>query len=162
MTGCTDSGLNLLQRTLDETIESLVPQLESLLQTLAPAETVSCGPEDSGYKLTVPLAFPDGIGRGQVVARVFRYRDHVRLDVEIAHTRMFARPDGSPSDRRCFLNDFVASARIQPKGELPPEFRRYAVAGVHAARDAVQRHNRAQTAPWNQVHVVDIGGAVTA
>jgi hypothetical protein len=155
MTGCTESSLTLLQRELDGTIERLVPAVESMLQTLAPAEVVVTEPDEGGQKLSVPLHFPDGIGRGQAIARVFRYRDYVRVDFEIAHNRMFARPDGTPSDRRCFLNDFVASVSIQPKGELPAEFRRYVVSGVHAARDAVQRHNRGQTAPWNQVSVVE-------
>ena len=33
------------------------------------------------------------------------------------------------------------------------DFHRYVVSGVHAAREAVQRHNRQQTAPWNRVTV---------
>jgi len=107
---------------------------------------------------SVPLRFPDGIGLGRVVAQLFRYRDKVRLDIEIVHNRTFARPDGAPSDRRCFMNDFIASVAIAAKTEdLETDFRRGVVSGVHAAREAVQRHNRQQIAPWNQVKVAARG-----
>lgn len=154
MTGCIESGLTLLQREIDETIERLSPPVESLLQTLAPDETVSSESVDSGFSFSVPLRFPDGIGLGKVAATLFRYRDKVRLDIEIVHNRTFARPDGTPSDRRCFMNDFVASLAVAAKTEdLSADFRRSVVSGVHAARDAVQRHNRQESAPWNRVTV---------
>ncbi len=154
MTGCTESGLALLHRELDETIESLLPSVEALLQALASDESVTSEPSDAGHTSSIPLRFPDAIGAGKVVGVLFRYRDHVRLDIEIVHNRRFARPGGQPSDRRCFLNDFVASISLPAKtAELPQEFRRYVVSGVSAARDAVQRHNRQQTAPWSQVVV---------
>ncbi len=155
MTGCTDSGLTLLRRELDETIERFLPAVESLLQTLAPDEAVEHESEGAGYVMAVPLRFPDGVGHGKVVAELFRYRDQVRLDIELVHNRMFALPDGSASDRRCFMNDFVASQHLTASTEeLSPDFRRSVVSGVHAALDAVQRHNRAQAAPWSQVTVV--------
>ena len=154
MTGCTESGLALLQRELDETIEKLLPAVESLMQALASNEGVECESEDDGHAFTVPLRFPDGICTGMVVAKVFRYRERVRLDIEIAHNRVFAGTDGRHSDRRCFMNDFVASTSFAPgTEEVPNDFRRYVVSGVLAARDAVQRHNRQQTAPWNRVSV---------
>ena len=155
MTGCTESGATTLQRELEGAIERLVPSVESLVQALSPGEAVARDAITGGVRYTVPLRFPDGVGQGRVSAQLFRYRDHVRLDVEVAHNRMFARPDGSPSDRRCFLNDYVASLRIGTSAdEVPVDFRREVVSGISAARDAVQRHNRSQAAPWNQVHVV--------
>jgi hypothetical protein len=156
MTGCTESGATTLQRDLEEALERLGPSVESLVQALSPGEAVSPDTVTGGIKYTIPMRFPDGVGTGNVAAQLFRYRDHLRLDVEIAHNRMFARPDGSPSDRRCFLNDYVASLKIAPSAdEVPVDFRREVVSGVNAARDAVQRHNRLQAAPWNQVHVVE-------
>lgn len=153
MTGCTESGL-AVQRGLDETIEKLLPTIESLMQTLAPNEVVACESEDDGFAFTAPLRFPDGIGTGTVVAKLFRYRERVRLDIEIAHNRVFARPDGTTSDRRCFMNDFVASTSFEIGTDaVSNDFHRYVVSGVHAAREAVQRHNRLQTAPWNRVSV---------
>jgi hypothetical protein len=155
MTGCTDSSVGLIYRELEETIASLTPQVEAMLQPIAPDETVSRESDDAGSRFAVPLRFPDGIGSGIVVARMFRYRDSVRLDVEIVHDRMLARPDGTPSDRRCYMNDFVASIALAPgTDEIPTDFRRSVLRGVKLASDAVQRHNREETAPWNQVHVV--------
>ena len=154
MTGCTESGLAVLHRELDETIEKLRPAVESLMETLASNEVVACESEDDGFAFTTPLRFPDGIGTGTVVAKLFRYREHVRLDIEIAHDRVFARPNGTTSDRRCFMNDFVASTSFETGTDtIGNDFRRYVVSGVHAAREAVQRHNRQQTAPWNRVTV---------
>ncbi len=154
MTGCTESGLAILQRELDETIEKLLPAVESLMQTLAPNDVVACESEDDGFAYTAPMRFPDGIGTGTVVAKLFRYRERVRLDIEIAHDRVFARPDGTTSDRRCFMNDFVASASFEIGSDtVSNDFHRYVVSGIHAAREAVQRHNRQQTAPWNRVSV---------
>ncbi len=90
-----------------------------------------------------------------MVARLFRYRDTVRLDVEIVHNRMLASPNGGTSERRCYLNDFVASITLPAGSEqIPMDFTRSVLRGVRNARDAVQRHNREQSAPWNQLKVV--------
>ena len=63
------------------------------------------------------------------------YRDLVRVDVEVVHNRMFAKADGSPSDRRCYMNDFVATVTVPPETEqLPPDFERSVLRGVRAAR----------------------------
>lgn len=154
MTGCTESGLAVLQRELDETIEKLRPAVESLMETLSSNEAVEFETKDDGFAFTTPLRFPDGIGTGTVVAKLFRYRERVRLDIEIAHNRVFARPDGTMSDRRCFMNDFVASTSFDiGTDSISSDFHRYVVSGIHAAREAVQRHNRLQTAPWNRVTV---------
>ena len=115
---------------------------------------VACESEDDGFAFTAPLRFPDGIGIGTVIGKLFRYRERVRLDIEIAHNRVFARPDGGNSDRRCFMNDFVASTSFEKGTDtISNDFHRYVVSGVHAAREAVQRHNRHQTAPWSRVSV---------
>jgi len=154
MTGCTDSSVGLAYRQLGETIESLAPQVEAMLQPIAPDEPVTSESESAGYRFVVPLHFPDGIGVGHVVARLFRYRDTVRVDVEVVHNRMLSKPDGSPSERRCYLNDFVASIMLAAgTEELPPDFRRGVQRGVLRSRDAVQRHNREEKAPWNQIRV---------
>ena len=155
MTGCTDSSVGLIYRELDETIASLTAQVEAMLQPIAPDQAVSRESEEGGCRFAIPLRFPDGIGNGVVVARLFRYRDSVRLDVEIVHDRMLARPDGTPSDRRCYLNDFVASVALDAgTEEVSADFRRSVLRGVKLAREAVQRHNREETAPWNQIHPV--------
>jgi hypothetical protein len=158
MTGCTDSSLPVICRELDETIENLVSVVEGLLQRLSDAAPISTGEtEGSGARLTVPLRFPDGIGQGQVVASLFRWREAVRLDIEIVHNRTFTRPDGGASDRRCFLNDYEASVSL-PVGtsELPAAFERQVISGILAARDAVQRYNRQHQAPWSQVRVTAV------
>lgn len=154
MTGCTESSLGLIYQELDQTIERLVPTVEALIARAANDEAVQSEPVEGGVTITTPLRFPDAIGRGQLVAKLFRYRDTVRLDIEVMHNRYFAKRDGTPSERRCFLNDFVAATAL-PAGaqELRTEFRRQVIAGVRAARDAVQRHNRAHQEPWNQVRV---------
>ena len=155
MTGCTESSLGLIYRGLEETIESLLPAVEAMLQPTSRDAVVIRESDEAGYRFAVPITFPDGIGRGHAVARLFRYRDTVRLDVEIVHNRMLARPDGGPSDRRSYLNDFVASISLPAGSEdVPPDFVRSVLRGVRSARDAVQRHNRDQTAPWNQMKVV--------
>lgn len=155
MTGCTESSLGLIHRELEETIELLVPRVEAMLQPIPADDVMAREPDGAGYRFAVPISFPDGIGRGHVVAQLFRYRDTVRLDVEIVHNRVLARPGGGPSDRRCYLNDFVASTSL-PVGaeEVPLDFVRSVLRGVRNARDAVQRYNRDQSAPWNQVKVV--------
>jgi hypothetical protein len=157
MTGCTDSSLPVICRELDETIENLVSVVEDLLQRLSDAAPIGTETEGSGARLTVPLRFPDGIGQGQVVASLFRWREAVRLDIDIVHNRTFTRPDGGASDRRCFLNDYEASVKL-PVGtsELPEEFERQVISGVLAARDAVQRYNRRSQAPWCQVRVAAV------
>lgn len=155
MTGCTESGVSLIYQELDQTIERLVPEVEALVARAADDGTVAAEHEEGGYVITTPLRFPDAIGRGRLVARLFRYRDTVRLDVEIDHNRRFAKPDGTASDRRCFFNDFVATTTLVPgTSELSTDFKRQVIAGVRAARDALQRHNRTHTEPWNQVKVV--------
>jgi hypothetical protein len=154
MTGCTDSSLPVVCRELDETIEQLVPVVERLLQRLSDVAQVTSGTEGSGARLSVPLRFPDGIGQGQVVASLFRWREAVRLDIEIVHNRTFTKPDGSASSRRMFLNDYAASIKLAVgTTELPEEFERQVVSGVLAARDAVQRYNRQHQAPWSHVRV---------
>jgi hypothetical protein len=150
--GCIESGSFLSTERLGETVESLAPAVAALLQRIAPTEVVATESDAAGYRFVLPVRFPDGIGVGTVLARLFRYRDRVRLDVEVVHNRMFAKADGSPSDRRCYMNDFVASTAIASDAtELPPDFERSVLRGVLRAREGVQRHNRVRAAPWNQV-----------
>lgn len=158
MTGLLESGLSLARRELAETVDRVLPLVEELLQRFSPEEIVTTEPEEFGYRVSVPFAFADGIGVAHVVASLFRYRDAVRLDLELEHNRRLARPDGAASDRRCFLNDYVATITL-PAGsqELPIEFRRKVFRGVQAARVAVQEYNRKHPEPWNQLRVVAVG-----
>jgi hypothetical protein len=149
-----DSSLPVICRELDETIGNLVPAVEGLLQRLTDAVPTVGELEGPGVRVTAPLRFPDGIGKGEVVASLFRWRESVRLDIELAHNRAFTKPDGKASERRCFLNDYEASITVSAgTEELPAEFQREVVSGISAARDAVQRYNRVHQAPWSQVSV---------
>jgi hypothetical protein len=157
MTGCLESGTSLLRRELDRTIEALGPLVDALLQRLSPSDGVTSELGEAGLKADVPLEFPDGVGRGAVVAQLFRYHDTVRLDLVLEHNRRFVKPDGTPSDRRCYLNDFQASITL-PKGatELPEAFQRAVVSGVFAAREGVARHNRLHPQPWHQIEIAAV------
>ena len=155
MTGCTESTTPVLNRELEETIEKLVPAVEDLLQRITGAAPASTEGDGTDQEIAAPLRFPDGIGQGQVLASLFRWRDTVRLDIEIVHNRTFATPRGTASDRRCFLNDYQASTTIAIGAEeIPEDFVREVISGVSAAREAVQRYNRRNNTPWSQVAVV--------
>ncbi len=154
MTGCTESRVPVLYRDLEETIENLIPGVEELLQRITGAAPVRNEGDVTNVNIAAPLRFPDGIGQGQVVASLFRWRDTVRLDVEIVHNRMFMTPRGTASERRCFLNDYQASTTLQiGAGEIPESFSSEVTSGVLAAREAVQTYNRRNPAPWRQVTV---------
>jgi hypothetical protein len=154
MNALTNPKAAQIAAELDSDIGVLVPGLDNLLSRVTGVEPTVAEFERSSIRLMAVLPFPDGIGHGEVVATLFHYRDQLRLDVEVEHNRMFARPDGSPSDRECYLNDFVASVTLAPGAqELPEEFVRHVVAGIAAARDAVRRHNRRNAAPWSEVQV---------
>lgn len=156
MTGLVDSGTSALQTELDRLIETLTPAVEGLLRHIAPDEQVITSLEGSDTVIEVPLRFPDGIGQGRVVADLFRYHDTVRLDLHIDHNRFFARPNGLPSDRRCFMNDYKASLALRGGAtELPDEFETRVLAGVRAAADAVQRYNRQHPEAWNEIRVAE-------
>ena len=154
MNACMDSQALVATPGIDEAICALSTPVEDLLRRLSASDPVTRQQDGAGLGFTVPLHFPGGIGRGEAVAHLFHWRASVRLDVQIVHDRMFAKPDGSPSDRRCFLNDYQASISLPPGStELPTEFIRDVVSGVSAARNAVQRHNRRHLQPWNRVVV---------
>jgi hypothetical protein len=154
MTGCTESTTPVLNRELEETIEKMVPTVEDLLQRITGAAPATTEREGFDLEIAAPLRFPDGIGQGQVLASLFRWRDTVRLDIEIVHNRTFMTPRGTASDRRCFLNDYQASTTIEIGAEgIPENFEREVISGISAARDAVQRYNRRNNVPWSQVAV---------
>lgn len=154
MTGCLESGTSLLRQELDRTIDAIAPLVEALLERLSPSETVTSESSLQGFRAEVPLGFPDGVGQGSVVAQLFRYHDTVRLDLMVEHNRRFLRPDGTPSERRCYLNDFQATLTLQRGAtELPEAFQRGVVSGVLAARDGISRHNRLHPQPWHQIRI---------
>jgi hypothetical protein len=154
MTGCQDSNATLPVVEIDDRLESFIPAVVSLLQRITSVKpTVTCE-VGTDVKFSSELSFPDRIGEGEIAAELFVYRDTVRLDLHLEHNRVFATGNGSPSGRRCYLNDFVASVTLDAEQDtLPNDFVRGVVAGVTAARDAVRRHNRRAKLPWNEIRV---------
>ena len=154
MNALTNPRAAQIASELDTEVGVLVPALEDLLSRVTGSESTVLEFDRNSIRLSAHFTFPDEIGYGDVVASLFRYLEEIRLDIEVEHNRMFARPDGTPSDRVCYLNDFVASVTLaRGTREFPEEFVRHVVAGVAAARDAVRRHNRRNHAPWNEVQV---------
>ena len=159
MNACENNNTATFETELERTMRSLVPEVSNLLQRITNAEPTITYTEDS-VRMASPLSFPDGIGEGALTANLFHYRDGLRLDIRVDHNRVFAGPHGGPSDRRCFLNDYIASRAIEGGTEsLPTDFVRMVVAGVAVARDAVHRHNKKAKAPWNEVRVAERTGA---
>lgn len=157
MTGCQNSNAAV---PVDAGVTNLTSAVGDLLHRITKVEPIVTRLEGAGVKLVSPLSFPDGIGKGDIVAKLFPYRAALRLDLYVDHNRMFARADGTASGRHCFLNDYVASVNVDPAAvALPPEFIRSVVAGIGAARDAVRRHNRRNQAPWTQVQVAALAEA---
>ncbi len=137
---------------IEDTMNQVVPHVHDLLHRITNTEPVTS--KEQGYRMVSPLRFPDGVGEGWVVAELFRYRHEVRLDIRVDHNRMFAAPSGSPTDRRCFLNDYIASVTVGSGADMiPGDFVRSVVAGVTAARDAVKRHNKQSQTPWAEIRV---------
>ena len=154
MSAATAGNRILKTRAAEETVDRLVPAVEDLVQRIVPDGVVTTVDETAGYRLTSDLSFADGVGRGRVVARVFRYREDVRLDIELQHNRVFADRGGTPTDRRCFMNDYVASIRLEVgELELPADFVRATLRGMRVAQDAVAEFNRKNPQPWRQVRV---------
>lgn len=153
MVSWTPAGTPLLFPELDSSIGNIVPAVEDMLRRVSGVEPTVIN-ADGGIQLAARISFSDGIGSGAVVAEIFRYRDAVRIDLRIDHNRVFADADGTPSNRRCFLNDYVASVTIEPgASDLPAPFVRGVVGGATAARDAVRRHNRRARGPWEEMRV---------
>ena len=154
MTGClTDTRQDLLRR-VDDTVTRLVPEVAALLEGLSSSGELRSHQDNGGHVLSIPLRFPDGIGQGALVARVFRYRDVARVDVEVVHNRMLADAVGVAT-RPCFLNDFVDSVSLPPGADrLPDGFRARVASGVRDAVSGVDSHNRRHPQPWGRVRVV--------
>jgi hypothetical protein len=157
MTGCVTGGSEDLLRRLDAAVEALVPRVADLLTDLFPEADVSASREEGTSVLTVPVRFPDGIGRGTLRAQVFRYRTAARVDLTLTHNRVIALADGRPTDRACFLNDFKASVTLGPNTTtLPDRFVTQVREGVRGALAAVEAHNRRHPQPWSRIHVTAI------
>ncbi len=154
MTGCNDSNTALPVSDIDARLGNLVPEVVSLLRRITSAEPAVTYGAATDVKFTSELSFPDGIGEGEIAAELFLYRDAVRLDLHIEHNRIFATAADNASERRCYLNDYVASVTLDAdEDSLPSDFVRGVVAGVTAARDAVRRHNRRTNLPWHEIRV---------
>ena len=154
MSGYINTSVSELSEGLDQTIGRLLPAVADLLERISHSDLVAIEGDGAEVRMIVPLRFPDGIGRGDVVAQLFRWRGRVRLDITVDHNRLFARPDGTSLGQRCFLNDYQASATVDAGSDgLPAEFQRKVISGVLAARDAVQRHNRRHRNPWSEITV---------
>lgn len=133
--------------------QALVEEATSLVRRVAAAEPIVSEGERE-VRLTAPLTFTDGLGRGDVIATLFPYRGRLRFDLTLEHDRVFARPDGSATGTRCYLNDYIASVQLDRDAPtLPAEFVRNVIAGVSAARDAVRRYNRRCGSDWFRVAV---------
>ncbi len=154
MTGCQDSNATLSVVEIDARLESLIPAVVSLLQRITSVKPTVTYAVGTDVKFSSELSFPDGIGEGEIAVELFVYRDAVRLDLHLEHNRVFATANGRPSERRCYLNDFVASVTLDAEQDtLSNDFVRGVVAGVTAARDAVRRHNRRAKPPWHEIRV---------
>jgi hypothetical protein len=154
MTGCVAWDPTDLLRRLDAAVERLVPQVAALLGEVAPGSAVSPSRSGNAVTLEAPVRFPDGIGRGAVVARVFRYRTSVRVDIALSHNRKIALADGRPGARVCFLNDYSASTSLGPDAEcLPEAFVSEVQSGTQRALTAVDDHNERFPQPWSRIRV---------
>lgn len=155
MTGCLSATQQDVLRQVDDTVARLLPEVAALLEGTSTEGELRTHRENGGHVLSIPIPFPDGIGQGAVVARVFRYRDVARVDVEIVHDRKLADAAGDATNRPCFLNDFVASISLSGGTErLPDEFRAQVTAGIRGAVAGVETHNRRYPQPWCRVRVV--------
>lgn len=155
MTGCVARDSADLLRRLDAAVDRLVPHVTALLGSIPAAGPVTASRAGNVVSLEAPVVFPDGIGRGVLVVRLFRYRTNVRVDVVLTHNRKIALADGSPGDRACFLNDFSASATLGPDAEsLPERFVTEVQSGTEKAVRAVDEHNDRFPRPWGRIHVV--------
>jgi len=133
-------------------IEHLVPAVTDLVRRVTGVTPRLTRVSGVHARVAAEIHFPDGIGRGAVVAALFRYRGDIRVDLTIEHNRVFAGRGGHASENRCYLNDYVASLALgSSETELPVEFVRKVVAGVAAARTAVERRRR--NAGWFQPEI---------
>lgn len=154
MTGCAPSSTAELLRGLEATADAVMPEVRRLLAGLSPDEPLTETGEDGTRVLEVAVRFPDAIGRGTLSARLFRYRNGVRIDIAVTHNRVIALADGQPTARACFLNDYVASVTLGPDVTvLPDRFRAEVESGVPAALEAVETHNRRFPQPWSRIRV---------
>lgn len=140
-------------------LERLVPSVAQLLQRMTGQEPVRMSrPATRDITLTAAVAFPDGIGRGTLVATLFVYRSAPRLDINLEHDRVLATPDGVRTGSPCFLNDYQTSITLAKDAEgLPESFVLRALQGVKDARYAVERHLKRSGRAWPSIAVVPRG-----
>lgn len=137
-------------------IAVLTPSIIDLIGHAAETDQVALNNHPGGLAVFAPVSFPGGVGQGQLCAEAFCYRGRVRLDVRLGHNRVFARPDGTPSGQRLYLNDFVASTTLEPGQEVVPDaFVQHVMDGVARARAAVRRHNADPGAYWQEIFVAE-------
>ena len=135
----------------DGLVEATVTLIERVTGN---APTVFAKESARDVRIEAPLTFPDGIGSGSVIVHLHAREQKVGLEMRLEHDRVFATPQRTASSNRCFLNDYVASITMCADAEaLPETFVRQVVAGVSAARYAVERHNREHPAPWFRIRV---------
>lgn len=153
MTSCTTPpSVPLVKPELG--VERLVPAVTDLLRRVSGSEPIVRSGPSSDTRLSASVSFPDGVGRGEVMVSLFMYRGRPRIDIHLDHNRVFAAPGGLATSKRCYLNDYKASLLLPDGSEaLPTEFVRSVVAGLHAAKDAVRRHNHRWQSPWFMVQI---------
>jgi len=148
-------GAMIETRTLDAALHRVLPSVVALLRQATGREPLGVLRRDLGeLRLSAAVAFPDGVGSGELVATVFAYRGNVRADVVLEHDRVLATPDGTGTGVRCFLNDFQASVTLaSDEAELPPLFVQRTVQGFKDALAAVQTHRQRSKAVWGAIYV---------
>jgi len=149
MIGCTDTSVTKAPSRSELAGSGLIPATAELLQRLSGQEpAVSCL-EDLGIVASTTYPFPDGIGRGELIAMIFSYRGKLRLDIRLEHNRVFASRFGRVTNNRCFLNDYLASTVLPLNCKvLPVSFVSSVLSGVRHAGNAVLRHNQRHDVSW--------------
>lgn len=145
---CRVATSAVVTRSLIQAVAALVERVTGNAPSVSPADAARL------VRVAAPLNFPDGIGTGCIVVTLYACDGKTDLTLRLEHDRVFATPQRTPSQNRCFLNDYVASVAIDAElDKLPETFVRQVVSGVSAAKTAVDRHNRAHEAPWFRVSV---------
>lgn len=150
-----NAGSVVESASVDQALERVLPAVANLLRRATgrePNRTVRRDARD--VRLASAVNFPDGVGSGELVATVFRYRGKVRADFVLEHDRMIATSEGVRTGAPCFLNDYQTSITLDATAaELPPLFVQRTLDGVRAAVTAVDTHRKREGIRWGAIHV---------
>jgi hypothetical protein len=138
-----------------EAAERLLPAVVELVRRASRAEPSVQRRDAADLRVRAGLRFPDGIGHGELVADLFRYRNELRLDLRLEHDRMLATAVGGRTNVPCYLNDYQTSVTLSPSAPgLPQPFVVRVVEGVKGALSAVERAGAKSVVGWGLVNVV--------